>query len=1059
MNKKSLLILSASVLMALASCSQNPNTSSEQPSEEPATSETQPSSSEVPNPSSESSAEDVFYVITFDLNGGTLSDGSTTIPSQRVQEGRWAKKPSENPTKKNSTFLGWYAAGEDTQFSFFTQIWGNVTLVARYQVNEDQKVTLNFEPNGGTMPAGSSTTVETFIGDRINTPTPEREGYSFQGWFYKDSDGNEWAFTGIVQSDIAGGKIYAKWAAQNFNFYYSIKDDGTICIDGLIDVSTIVVSIPASIDGKAVTEISDRAFQSCINVQTISIPASVTKIGRKAFLGDYRISTITIDGSNPAYKSVDNIIYSKDGTELVYFPAANSRSLSSFAIPSGVTRVGDYAFFNTSVVASESTLNSITFPEGLVEIGDYAFYEQLALSSITFPSSLKKIGAKAFMMFDSTVQVKINWNEGLEEIGESAFSGIYLKGDLVLPSTLKVMGDYSFSRLNALETVVLPSSLEHFGDAAFFQNYGIKTIRLSDCSAYKVVNDILYTQDGSKLVYVPANWAVQTGLDQLTIPEGVLSLEGHCLSDLKFVTSISFPSTLTTIKPRAFHYNSTYKGSISLPDSVTTLGDEAFMSSSISSISFGSGLQEIGEACFYECRSITSLSIPGSVKKIDNEAFMGCSLRSLSLGEGIEEIGSMAFYYFASSDEEGYTTGSAALTEVTLPDSLKKLGASAFSTSTDSSPLASVTFEAGLEELGSAPFGKAKIASLSLSEKARQNFVIDDMTLYSKDYSKVYYCTPAKNGTLNIHSGAKEILPYAFYSVNQATAVNFPSTLEKIDEGAFAGAFKYGSGATLSFPSSLKSIGDEAFYFADALLTSTSFQEGLESIGDSVFALGEMASTTVDGAKVYDDLVFPASLKSIGEEAFSSIRTLRKVTFKEGLESIGKEAFRACSLDGEIALPSTLKELGEAAFTNGNQVASFSSASSLFTVQDNLLMDASKTRVYAYASGSKATSVTLPSTVLTIDAYAFSSSKNLEALKLNEGLKNVGEYAFADCTRIAKIAMPESATNLSRRLFYGWGSAQTVSFAYTKDAILKYFISDLIGSTAVNVVYGTKESL
>ena len=80
-------------------------------------------------------------------------------------------------------------------------------------------------------------------------------------------------------------------------------------------------------------------------------------------------------------------------------------------------------------------------------------------------------------------------------------------------------------------------------------------------------------------------------------------------------------------------------------------------------------------------------------------------------------------------------------------------------------------------------------------------------------------------------------------------------------------------------------------------------------------------------------------------------------------------------------------------------------------------------------------------------------------MKLNEGLKNVGEYAFADCTRIAKIAMPESATNLSRRLFYGWGSAQTVSFAYTKDAILKYFISDLIGSTAVNVVYGTKESL
>lgn len=1056
MNKKSLLILSASVLMALASCNQNP-TPSESSSSSP-----EPSTSEVPGPGSESAgttSEEVFYLITFDLNGGTLSDGSTTIPSQRVQEGRWAKKPSESPSKKNSTFLGWYPAGEETPFNFFSQIWGNVTLVARYQVNEDQKVTLTFEPNGGTMPAGSSTTVETFIGDRINTPTPEREGYSFQGWFYKDSDGNEWSFSGIVQSDIAGGKIYAKWAAQNFNFYYSIKEDGTICIDGLIDVSTIVVSIPAAIDGKAVTEIGDRAFQSRVNVQTVSIPASVTKIGRKAFLGDYRISTITIDGSNPAYKSVDNIIYSKDGTELVYFPAAQSRTLSSFSIPSGVTRVGDYAFYTTSVVAAESTLSSINFPEGLVEIGEYAFYEQLALSTITFPSTLKKIGPKAFMMFDSTVQVKINWNEGLEEIGESAFSGIYLKGDLVLPSTVKILGDYSFSRLNALESVVLPSSLESFGDATFFQNYGIKSIRLSNCSAYKVVDNILYTQDGSKLVYVPANWAVQTGLDELAIPEGVVSLEGHSFSDVKFVTSISLPSTLTTIKPRAFHYNSTYKGAIALPDSLTTLGDEAFMSCSITSVSFGSGLKEIGEACFYECRSLSSIVIPGSVAKIDREAFMGCPIRTLSLGEGIEEIGDMAFYFFPSSDEEGYTTGSAALTEVVLPDSLKVLGSSAFSTSSDSSPLASVTFGAGLQTLGSAPFGKAQVTSLSLSEKARENFVIDDMTLYSKDYSKVYYCTPAKNGTLNIHSGAVEILPYAFYSVKQATGVNFPSTLEKIDEGAFAGAFKYGSGATLSFPASLKSIGDEAFCFANALIASTTFQEGLESIGDSVFALGEMASKSESGSKVYDELILPASLKSIGEEAFSSIRTLRKVTFKEGLESIGKEAFRSCSLDGEIALPSTLKELGEGAFTNGNQVSSFVSASPLFTVQDNLLMDQGKTRVYAYASGSKATSVTLPSSVLTIDAYAFSSSRNLEALKLNDGLKNVGEYAFADCTRIAKIAIPESATNLSRRLFYGWGSAQTVSFAYTKDAMLKYFVSDLIGSNAVNVVYGTKESL
>ena len=84
----------------------------------------------------------------------------------------------------------------------------------------------------------------------------------------------------------------------------------------------------------------------------------------------------------------------------------------------------------------------------------------------------------------------------------------------------------------------------------------------------------------------------------MSFASGVTSIESHALSDVRFVTSITFPSTLKTIKDRAFHYNPNYKGAIVLPDSLTSLGIEAFMNTKITSVSFGSGLNEIGEAAF-----------------------------------------------------------------------------------------------------------------------------------------------------------------------------------------------------------------------------------------------------------------------------------------------------------------------------------------------------------------------------------------------------------------------------------------------------------------------------
>ena len=166
MKKRSkLFVLTAAAMLGfgvLTACSTDENGSSAQTSSVQASSVAPVSSSETPV----SSASQVKkYTVTFDLNGGTMADGSTTIASQEVEEGHWATKPVQTPVKAHSTFKGWFDS-DGFQFNFMTQIYGDVTLHAEWTVNEESKVTLTFDPNNGEANFTVETDIEK-LGDRM----------------------------------------------------------------------------------------------------------------------------------------------------------------------------------------------------------------------------------------------------------------------------------------------------------------------------------------------------------------------------------------------------------------------------------------------------------------------------------------------------------------------------------------------------------------------------------------------------------------------------------------------------------------------------------------------------------------------------------------------------------------------------------------------------------------------------------------------------------------------------------------------------------------------------
>ena len=139
---------------------------------------------------------------------------------------------------------------------------------------------------------------------------------------------------------------------------------------------------------ESVTNIEKGAFSGCDSLTNMEIPASVSYIGYQAFYNCESLQNITVAPSNANYKDIDGNLYSKIGKSLMQY--AIGKIDSSFTIPSSVTYIGGYAFYNCK------SLISIEIPSSVTYIDDGAFYGCNLLENIEIPSNVTYIGGYAF---------------------------------------------------------------------------------------------------------------------------------------------------------------------------------------------------------------------------------------------------------------------------------------------------------------------------------------------------------------------------------------------------------------------------------------------------------------------------------------------------------------------------------------------------------------------------------------------------------------------------------------------------------------------------------------
>ena len=274
-------------------------------------------------------------------------------------------------------------------------------------------------------------------------------GCTSLGKVYYGGTSAQWGGISIESdnSNLTGAARYYNCAEKYGDHYYFVNGDGGVTIVAYTG-SVAQVPIPASIDGRPVTAIGERAFSDCTPHSKVYFG------GTSAQWGDIspRSGNLDLTSAVRYYNCVEkygDYYYSVKGDGSVRI-GAYTGSAAQVPIPATiggrpVTAIGECAFRYCTL------LTSVTIPEGVTAIESGAFYNCTSLTSVTIPDSVTTIGSSAFLGCSSLTSVMIP--VGVTAIERGAFDVCAALTSVTIPDSVTTIGDWAFRDCTSLTTV------------------------------------------------------------------------------------------------------------------------------------------------------------------------------------------------------------------------------------------------------------------------------------------------------------------------------------------------------------------------------------------------------------------------------------------------------------------------------------------------------------------------------------------------------------------------------------------------------------------------------
>ena len=322
--------------------------------------------------------------------------------------------------------------------------------------------------------------------------------------------------TNIVKVEIPGS-VKSIWSSafegcsnlETVVFNEGLETIGSWAFSGCVKLNN--VTLPDS-----VKSIGSRAFFSCYSFTEIHIPRNVSSIGvlnGGSFLqNSMNMAKITVDDSNQNYKAVNNILFTKDGNDLCYYPPKRETYVSvngndypicetTYRVPNGVKRILGDAFVSCDslrqILLSDTvywiSIDSITNCSNLTD-----FYVTKNITNIS-PNfrgcnKLENIRVDSENDYYKDINGILYTKDGKTLV---SYPRGNLRTKLIIPEGVTDIGDFSLEYSRNLKEIILPSTLTHFGSRTFWGCYNLEHLIIPNS-----VNDVPGFSSNNKMEYI-----------------------------------------------------------------------------------------------------------------------------------------------------------------------------------------------------------------------------------------------------------------------------------------------------------------------------------------------------------------------------------------------------------------------------------------------------------------------------------------------------------------------------------------------------------------------------
>ena len=647
----------------------------------------------------------------------------------------------------------------------------------------------------------------------------------------------------LSKADNAG-QMYTYSAAASF----VCDANGTItAYKGNKNAEQIIV--PATINGRTVTGISNNVFKGCEKVSLIAVPDTIVTIGDRAFENCQSLSTLY------SYKKAD----------------ANDTATATDAAGTATAQ---------GVVVPYAEMGVIAIPSNLKKLGTGAFAGCRSIGRFAAADTNAYFKTYTWNTNNPNQAQIQNKNQGellLSKDGKQAYRFAPAfhytgKGLYKIPVPVTTIAPYAFETAALNGGFQIPTTIKVISDYAFYQCGNLNQIEFAKTSNTAIIGAYAFARNSNL---------------QITLPASVTSIGKYSFAYCVNI-KIDISKTKIRIIPDYAFYECDNLHELITPKTLEKVGAYVFYGcNNLNEVKFlGKTLKEIGTGAFKTCDNLHVIDVPEGVTKIANGTFDGChNLNTIKLPDSLKNIGDNAFKNCNN------------IQEMVIPKNVSHISNNSFAGAkqdgidTSKNQYSQKFIKAEKPAAVGTKFKVGKLRYKITKSDAKKGTV----TLYGAKKSVTKATIPAtvmyqgykfkvtsvggsafknckKLKTVKLGKNVKSIGKSAFYGCKKLAKVTLDAKLTKIGDKAFA---KCTAIKKLTIPKQVSKIGSKAFYGDKKLKTITVKSSKLKktTIGKSAFTkINKKATISVTKKKVK---AYKSAFKKAGAAKSDKVKKIK----------------------------------------------------------------------------------------------------------------------------------------------------------------------------------------